>query len=55
MKEVLLIGNWIDCEESYVFVKIELCSIGKVIFRGICIVILISLRERVLSVVYEGY
>lgn len=55
VKEALLTGNWTDCEESYVSVKTELCSIGKVILRGTRIVIPTSLRERVLSAAHEGH
>eukprot|EP00105_Crassostrea_gigas_P008760 XP_011423446.1 PREDICTED: uncharacterized protein K02A2.6-like [Crassostrea gigas] len=55
VKEALLTGNWTDCEESYVSVKTELCSIGKAILRGTRIVISNSLREKVLSAAHEGH
>ncbi|XP_061190233.1 uncharacterized protein K02A2.6-like [Saccostrea echinata] len=55
VKEALQTGNWTDCEESYIAVKNELCSIGKVILRGTRIVIPTSLREKVLTAAHEGH
>eukprot|EP00105_Crassostrea_gigas_P021384 XP_011440495.1 PREDICTED: uncharacterized protein LOC105337466 [Crassostrea gigas] len=46
VKEALLTGNWTDCEESYVSVKTELCSIGKVILRGESVLVYVDYYSR---------
>ena len=55
IREALKTGDWKLCDESYISVKNELCSVGKVVLRGTRIVIPTSMRQRVLSAAHEGH
>jgi hypothetical protein len=55
VREALKSGDWTDCEESYISVRNELCSIGKVVLRGTRVVIPISMRQKILSAAHEEH
>ena len=55
IREALKTGDWRLCDESYISVKNELCSVGKIVLRGTRIVIPTSTRQRDLSAAHEGH
>ena len=50
-REALKTGCWRHCEESYIYVKNELCGVCKVVLR----VYDSGMRQRILCATHNGY
>ena len=55
VRQCLITGNWDKCPVEYKRVRYELCAVGKLVLRGVRIVIPESLREQVARLGHEGH
>lgn len=49
------IGDWFIAFSLYRLLRDEIIVVGRLVMRGMRIVVFASLRKRVLELVYEGY
>ena len=55
MREALKTGHWSKYPKAYELVSHEVACIGRVVLRGMTIVVSRKLRKRVLDLVYEAH
>ena len=56
VKQYIESGDWNQCKlPAYLAIKNELCCIGKMILRGMRIVVPKSLRQTVVKLAHEGH
>ena len=48
-------NEWDSCPSAYKAVRMELCVVGKLVLRGVRIVVLCKLRKRVIDLAHEGH